>query len=170
VSLVRMLALGVDGGRVILVDETTGEVKWSVQAHPVEDWSSRVAMSPGGGVMASVGQRDEHWTLLDAASGVVHRVGARHDGTGACICEVPDLGQRLVQEGCPVVAHTGPIRAMEFSPCGQRLATGGLDGAVILWDVHTCQAEQRMLAPSDCVRALSWSADGARLASGSVEK
>ena len=43
----------------------------------------------------------------------------------------------VVQEGCPVVAHTKRIRALAFSPCGRKFATGGGDGAVILWNTQT---------------------------------
>jgi len=154
----------------MLVDEATGEVKWDVQAHAAEnmDATAAAAMSPDGSFVASVGNLDQHWKLWDAANFAVHRVGGTHDGGGACICEVPDLGHPLVvQEGCPVLAHTAEIRALSFSPCGQRLATGGADHAVILWDAQTGQAEHRMPGHSDVVNAVSFSADGARLASGS---
>ena len=172
--LVKMLALGLGGERVTLVDEATGEMKWEVQSPkmallpPYSE--SYVAMLPGGRFVASVGVSDEHWTLWDAASGKVHRAGARH-GTGACMCvwpDVPNLGQRLVQAGCPVVAHTTGILAVAISSCGGRLATGGLDGTIILWDVwdaQTGKGEQLMKGDPWGV-ALSFSAHGARLAGG----
>jgi len=158
-----MLALGTTGGRVMLVDEATGEIRWEIEA---SDSSTRVAMSPDGRLVASLGLKDEHWKLLDSSSGEVHRVGAKHDGTKACICEVPDSGQRLLQEGCPVVAHTGALRTVAFSPCGQMLATGGNDNTVILWDVEKGGAQQRLQvnAGHTEVRSLSFSANGARLA------
>ena len=68
-----MLALGLDDGRVMLVDQATGEVKWAVEAH-VGDIT--VAMSPGGKLTASVSNEDGHWKLWDAGSGALHRVGA----------------------------------------------------------------------------------------------
>ena len=130
----KMLALGLEYGQVMLVDETTGEEKWAVEALSGTDPPSGVAMSPDGRFVASVGLHPGHWTLWDAASGAVHMVGARHDGTGICICK----GQRWLQrEGCPLVAHTAGLHALAFSPCGQRLATGGRDSAVILWDANT---------------------------------
>ena len=83
----RMLALGLDGGRVTLVDETTGEVRWRVQADSRE-YECAVAMLPEGRFVASVGWGDEHWTLWDASSGAAHRVGASHNGIFPCICVV----------------------------------------------------------------------------------
>ena len=157
-----MLAVGVVGGRVTLVDEASGEVKWAEQARSREFCSARVAMSPSGRFVASVGSKDRQWKLLDATSGTVHRVGARHDGSGACICN----GHPLVHQGCPVIAHTSRIHALAFSPGGQRLATGGENGAVILWDAHTGKAEQVMHSDSRGISSLSFSANGERLASG----
>ena len=85
--LARMLALGLDSGRVMLVDGSTGEKKWAVQAHPTLSGRTKVAMSPGNGrFVASVGIRDASFKLRDAEDGWLHMVGT--DGTGACICEV----------------------------------------------------------------------------------
>ena len=51
-----MLALGLQGGLVMLVDEATGEVKWEVQAgENAEDPRLCVAMAPGGRFVARVG-------------------------------------------------------------------------------------------------------------------
>ena len=113
----RMLALGLRGGRVMLVDEATGEVKWTVQAH-IGDYSrAQVAMSPDGKFVASVASNDANWTFLDSA-GAVPMVGAAHDGTRACICAVNDVGHTVLQERCPVVVPTGELGAVAFSPSG----------------------------------------------------
>jgi WD40 repeat protein len=162
-----MLVLGVYGGRVMLVDEATGEERWAVQAHAGEDAFTQPAMSPSGRFMASQGGKHANWMLWDAARGAERMAGARHDGTGACICQVDERGHRVVQAGCPVVAHTAGQHALAFSPCGQRFATGDDDGVVILWDAETGRAEQRMQAGPEMVLSLSFAADGARLACGS---
>jgi len=169
-----MLALGVEGGRVMLVDAATGEVKWDVRAHPrdnTQSWAT-AAMSPDGSRVASFGGDDLHWKLWDAASGTLHRVGPAHDGSGACICGVPYQvdDPLVVQEGCPVLAHTAELVVLAFSPCGQRLATGGEDCAVILWNAQTEEAGHRMLEHSGWITSLSFSADGAWLASGSYDR
>ena len=141
-----MLAHGLADGRVMLVDEATGEVKWDVQAHPgTGGGRAYVSLSPDNGrFVASVGMDEEHWKLWNATSGAVHRVGARHDGSGACICRVTRTGRISVKEGCPVVAHTDGLRAVAFSPCEKRLVTGALDGAVIVWEAQTGDAEHRL--------------------------
>ena len=182
---VRILALGLthydhidasERGWVVLVDEATGEEKWRVQAH---DGVVCVAVSPDGRFVASMGNNDGHWRLWDAESGEVNRVRATHDGTGACICE--DLDEwghgRLVKAGCPVVAHSEFLWALSFSSCGQKIATRDSAGAVIVWDVKTREAvpmeplvrihhEEGGEGP-DCEQtSLSFSADGARIASG----
>jgi WD40 repeat protein len=162
----RMLALGLHGGRVMLVDEATGEVRWQVQAHSGARWGAHCRLSPNGRFVASVGDSGQHWTLWDAASGAVHRVGARHDGTGACICG--GEGEQIL-EACPVVAHTAGLLEVAFSPCGQRIATGGFGGAVILWDAQTGEAERRMHTGPGQIWSLSISADGTRLASAGYQ-
>ena len=155
---------------MLLVDEATGEERWAVQAHAGAIGSvmlpTQVAMSPSGRFVASVGG-EENWMLWDAAHGAERMAGAKHDGTGACICQVDERGHRVVQSGCSVVVHTAHPNALAFSPCGQRFATGDNDGVVILWDAETGRAEQRMQAGPEVVWSLSFAADGARLASGS---
>jgi len=167
-----MLALGVNSGRVMLVDEATGGVKWQVEAHIGEGPGPQVAMSLDGRFVASLRFDDPRWKLWDAASGAVHMVGATHDGTGACICAENVQGRLVVQEGCPVVAHTGGLRAVAFSPCGQRFATGGQDGAVVVWDIQTGEAGRRMVEEDVLggdILAVCFSASGARLASGGLD-
>jgi len=166
-----MLALGLEDGQVMLVDEATGEVMWAVEAHPAGD-ECHVAMSPSGKFVASVADTEAHWMLWEAASGEVHMVGASHDGTGACIC------MNEIRTECPVVAHTAVLHAVAFAPCGQRLATSDDTGAVIVWNTETGGADWKWtsgrvytimgtgtLIPP-IVWSLSFSADGARLAGG----
>ena len=179
-----MLALGLNDGQVVVVDETTGEEKWAVQAHP-QNSLVHVAMPPNGRFVASVGNiiiedDDIFWRIMDpdlvfdckiwdATSGELHRALATHDGTWCCICEVDFAltGRRVLDDRCPVIAHTTRILAVAFSPCGQRLATRDSDGAVIMWDTWTGEAERRMHGRAGFARAIAFTADGARLASGS---
>jgi WD40 repeat protein len=168
-----MLALGFEGGRLALMDENTSEVKWDVMAHPTSlPNAPEVALSPNGAFVASFLRHGSmQWKLWNVENGVLHMVGAAHDGTGACICGVPELDHPpAVKEGCPVVAHAKGLSALTFSPRGQRLASGGGDGAVILWDARTGVAVRRMMAQEDSVISVSFSADGTRLASASNDR
>ena len=159
----------------MLVDEATGEEKWRVQAH---DGAVCVAMTPDGRFVASMGSGDGHWRLWDAESGELDWVNAMHNGTGPCLCEdLDEWGEdRLVNAGCPVVGHSGCLLALSFSPLGQKIATRDSNGAVIVWDVENREAapmetlarfhEEGDLEPNYEYTSLSFSADGARIASG----
>ena len=143
-----MLALGLDDGRVMMVDETTGEEKWANQAHDGQNCQARVAMSPNyGRVVASVGLYEQRFKLWDEASGAVHWVGRRNTQT------------RL--------STPRGLSSLEFSPCGERLVTGAGDGTVSVWDVQAGKEKRRFRAPLQGISSLSFSADGRRLASGS---
>jgi len=151
-------------------------VRWDVQSYQddgPEETVHRVAMSPDGRFVASVGGPAECWRFHDAASGVVCMTGARHDGTGSCSCSVTRSGARTsLDAGCPAMAHTCRLEALAFSPCGQSFATGGRDNAVILWDAQTGKAELVMQGKTErvsLVLSLSFSADGERLASGNED-
>ena len=110
---------------MIMVQEATGEVRWTVQAHAGQGSSTSVAMSPDKKLVASVGSAEANWKLWDAASGAAGMTGARH-GTGACICQVDGLDLQSFDEDCPVVAHTSGLRALAFSPCSQHRWTPGI--------------------------------------------
>jgi WD40 repeat protein len=54
-----------------------------------------------------------------------------------------------------------------FTPDGRRLASGGIDGRVVLWNLSTGQAALILEGHDAEVVSLAISRDGARLASGS---
>ncbi|KAG2737597.1 WD40 repeat-like protein [Suillus brevipes Sb2] len=56
---------------------------------------------------------------------------------------------------------------MALSPNGEIVASGCIDGKVILWDIETRKVIARWTGHTDVVEALCWSADGERVASGS---
>ena len=75
-----------------------------------------------------------------------------------------DSNGKLLRE---LPGHEFSVRALAFSPDGRRLATGGGDGKVVVWDAGS-GARLQTLATSISygVRALSFSSDGTRIASG----
>ncbi|GIM11874.1 hypothetical protein Vretimale_15343, partial [Volvox reticuliferus] len=67
--------------------------------------------------------------------------------------------------------HDANILAVAFSPNdgGRRLASGGWDKVIRLWDTRTNKCMAKAAGHSELVRALSWSPDGRRLASASSD-
>jgi WD40 repeat protein len=69
---------------------------------------------------------------------------------------------------CQVLrGHTDEVYALAFHPDGTRLATGGADGGVWLWDLARVESVVRLPGHKSFVWSLAFSRDGATLASGS---
>mmetsp|Transcript_9090 Transcript_9090/g.17340 ORF Transcript_9090/g.17340 Transcript_9090/m.17340 type:complete len:363 (+) Transcript_9090:90-1178(+) len=66
-------------------------------------------------------------------------------------------------------AHTEAIYAMALSPDGKRLATGGSDSIVGLWDTDTMICTHTVTSRKKYIRAVSFSHDGHILAHGTEE-
>ena len=63
--------------------------------------------------------------------------------------------------------HSGAVYAVTWSSDGKRIASGGYDGTVQVWDAANGGHIFTYHGHSDVVEAVAWSPDGKRIASGS---
>jgi hypothetical protein len=63
--------------------------------------------------------------------------------------------------------HDGDVQSVIFSPDGQTLVTGGLDGTVRLWNAATGNLQRTLTGHQSDVESLAFSPDGKTIASGS---
>jgi WD40 repeat protein len=148
----------------------------------------RVALPDDGQIWGTAWSADGKWIALASEAGLTARLAgggqlrrlaansalavsfsptaadilaaAFADGTSILI----DLSQA---NPTPMVLDAGgaPLVAIDWSPDGRRIATGGLDALVHLWDVRTGKEQAKLddVGRLD-VNGLAWSADGHLLA------
>ena len=61
--------------------------------------------------------------------------------------------------------HAGEVRAVAFRPDGRRLASGGADHTVRIWDPTTGRLLETLRSHQTPIVCLAYSPDGRRLAS-----
>ena len=68
-----------------------------------------------------------------------------------------------------IIVSTDTVSSVCWSPDGQTLARGNLDGTIRLWDVTTGEPVKMLIAHTDVVTSLCWSPNGQTLASASQD-
>jgi hypothetical protein len=76
---------------------------------------------------------------------------------------------RLSHRFSSTLHNNAGVYSVAFSPDGKRLATGGGEGTVNLWDAATGQELLTLKGHSDGVRSVAFSPDGKLLAAGSLD-
>ncbi len=66
------------------------------------------------------------------------------------------------------VQHNGRVFCVAWSPDGSRLATGGQDARLVVWDAAEFSPIRSLQLPRS-IHAMAWSGDGRRLAAGGLD-
>jgi WD40 repeat protein len=83
---------------------------------------------------------------------------------GASCLQLHDLKKcqpRFIED-----SHVGPIRTLAFSPDGTRLASGGADRLLRIWDIPNNRLDIALAGHQNWIQSLAWSPDGRQLALG----
>ncbi|MFP6656614.1 MAG: WD40 repeat domain-containing protein, partial [Pirellulales bacterium] len=149
-----------------------------------------VAFTPTGGRLLSCGA-DKSVRLWNAADGkplsqfvgstaAVHSLALSRDGTKLTaagedkmvrVWDVPGDQADPPQQVQPSATFTHPaiVRSTSITDNGSTVAAGGDDNLIRLWDVATGKERERIAGPAGAVLAVSLSADGRDLVSGSAD-
>jgi WD40 repeat protein/tRNA A-37 threonylcarbamoyl transferase component Bud32 len=190
----RQIASASDDGTVRVWDAASGRESLAFHAH--QDGVCRVVFSPDGKRIATASP-DGTVTVWDSATGkpgltfplnngLIWGVAFSADGkllasTGGGTVVVPnvqtgELG-RFPEQGT-LTGHVGTVNIVVYSPDGTRVATGGGDSRVIVWDRatgksivkyegHAGPSDRQASQDLEPVQAMAFSPDGRRIASAS---
>jgi WD40 repeat protein/serine/threonine protein kinase len=111
--------------------------------------------------------------LVDGRPEAAHRLLQRHqqESSGRDLREWEwfYLAGQASQDRLRVNAHAGGVRAVAASADGTRIATGGMDGQIALWQTRGLVPQWRTQAHPGGVLTVSLSTDGNYIASGGAD-
>ncbi len=146
-----LAALAADEKTVLLLDARTHETIARFRGH--EDTVFKAAFSPDSRSLASCSRNH------------IVRVWQTEP---ISMASASAAGEEATVSRCQVLrGHSDEVFAVAFHPDGTRLATGGRDGAVSLWNLTRGEEVVRLPGHKSYVWSLAFSPDGATLVSGS---
>jgi WD40 repeat protein len=143
---VKAVALSADGNLALTVDGSVNVLSWELVKGPVplRFKATRpvyaVALSPDG----------SHFALGTLAS--------QDDNTAPILLYETQTGKRVRQ----FTGHAGAVTCLAFSPDGQRLASGGMDRDIHIWDLNG-NATKATTRLTDAAVNLSFFSQGRRV-------
>jgi len=151
---------------VALVAATLGVFAWNQRSAAIEqrdlaEQQTRIARSQAlaGDALAAM---DDQVDLAALLSIEAHRVAPTSQSTTALnvAAQTTTWVERTMR------GHTEPVFALAFDPAAAMLASGSLDGTVVLWNPETGERIGAPLEGHKVVQTLAFSPDGTVLASG----
>ncbi|MFW5696744.1 MAG: WD40 repeat domain-containing protein, partial [Phototrophicaceae bacterium] len=183
-----ILAAADAGGTVRLWETRTGsELALPLRGHQSAVWSA--AFSPAESMLATIDDAGVVilWDL--ARSHALDSPIGRHETSVYAVAYSPDGDTILSGGGDPASSdpdynsvrlwsvtnptdmplmslggHAGPVTGIVVSPDGQRIASSGAEGSIILWDAASGTREQTLIGGRGGINAVSFSPDGNRIA------
>ena len=186
----KLLASGNDDHSIFLWDVASGQpLGRPLTGHAAVARS--VAFSPDGTLLAS-GSWDRTIALWDVTrKQTMGRPLLGHSAEISSVIFCPDRQAKLLVSssldgtimrwnatsghpiGQPISAHDGGVMTMAFSPDGKRLASGGGEGTIRLWEMASGQPIKHVGHPLSFhdgeILSVAFSPDGKLLASGSAD-
>jgi WD40 repeat protein len=192
-GFIHSIAFSPDG-KILASGNDNGIALWDVKTRQLMDepipttaYATKVAFSPDGTILAFdegnavvLWDRKSHQIIGQPMRGLgpLTSFAFSHDGAllavGSSDILIDNIGHGLLlydvktqeQIGEPLTGFSSSVEDVAFSPDGNILASGHLDGTIIFWDVKTHQPTGQPLLEKSFIRSIAFSPDGNTLASG----